>query len=149
MRSKKVCRTRGGSLRKGHAGHTRRDLVPGRDADRAEEQAHLSRGQERLTPSRDPRTQSTYLFGTVCVLPICNIETMQPHLDEIATKVMPDAHANLLLDQAGWHGVSKALKIPSNISILPLPPRTRTQHARRPPEIRKLGPHRNGAPHMM
>src|SRR5262249_7289150 len=28
----------------------------------------------------------------------------------------------LLLDQAGWHG-AKALKVPSNISILQLPPR--------------------------
>ena len=48
---------------------------------------------------------------------------MQLHLDEIATKVTPGAHAILLLDQAGWH-VAKALKVPSNISLLPLPPRS-------------------------
>ena len=44
----------------------------------------------------DQRTQSTYLFGAVCpergagaalVLPACNSEAMQLHLDEIATKV--------------------------------------------------------------
>ena len=44
------------------------------------------------------RTQSTYLFGAVCpergagaalVLPACNTEAMQLHLDEIATKVTP------------------------------------------------------------
>jgi hypothetical protein len=29
---------------------------------------------------------------------------MQLHLDEIATKITPGAHAILLLDQAGWHG---------------------------------------------
>ena len=47
---------------------------------------------------------------------------MQLHLDEIATKVTPGAHAIVLLDQAGWHG-AKALKVPSNISLMPLPPR--------------------------
>jgi hypothetical protein len=57
------------------------------------------------------------LFGAVCpergagaalVLPACNTEAMQLHLDEIATKITPGAHAILLLDQAGWHG-AKAL----------------------------------------
>jgi hypothetical protein len=47
---------------------------------------------------------------------------MQLHLDEIATKITPGAHAILLLDQAGWHG-AKALKAPSSISLLQLPPR--------------------------
>ena len=56
------------------------------------------------------------------MLPACNSEAMQLHLDEIATKVTPGAHAILLLDQAGWHG-AKALKVPSNISLMPLPPR--------------------------
>jgi hypothetical protein len=79
----------------------------------------------------DQRTQSTYLFGAVCpehgtgaalVLPACNTEAMQLHLNEIATKVSPEAHAILILDQAGWHG-AKDLKVPTNISLLPLPPR--------------------------
>jgi hypothetical protein len=79
----------------------------------------------------DQRTQSTYLFGAVCpelgtgaalLLPACNSEAMQLHLDEIATKVSPGAHAILLLDQAGWHG-AKILKVPSNITLMPLPPR--------------------------
>ena len=48
---------------------------------------------------------------------------MQLHLDEIATKVTPGAHAILLLDQAGWHGAA-ALEVPSNISLLPLPSRS-------------------------
>ena len=80
----------------------------------------------------DQRTQSTYLFGAVCpdrgvgaalVLPACNSEAMQLHLDEITTKVAPGAHAILILDQAGWHG-AKELRIPTNISLLPLPPRS-------------------------
>jgi hypothetical protein len=80
----------------------------------------------------DQRTQSTYLFGAVCpelgtgaalVLPACNTEAMQLHLDEIATKISPGAHAILILDQAGWHG-AKDLRTPGNISLLPLPPRS-------------------------
>src|SRR4030081_2729397 len=60
--------------------------------------------------------------GAALVLPSCNTEAMQLHLDEIATKVPPGAHAVLILDQAGWHG-AKDLKAPINISLLPLPPR--------------------------
>jgi hypothetical protein len=48
---------------------------------------------------------------------------MQPHLDEIAPEVAPGAHAILLLDRAGWH-LTKALKMPSNISLMPLPARS-------------------------
>ena len=53
------------------------------------------------------------------MLPFCNTEAMQLHLDEIATKVTPGAHAILILDQAGWHG-AKRLRPPGNISLLPL-----------------------------
>jgi putative transposase len=90
-----------------------------------------ARKGSRPRAAHDQRTQSTYLFGAVCpergagaalVLPACNTEAMQLHLDEIATKITPGAHAILLLDQAGWHG-AKALKVPSNISLLQLPPR--------------------------
>jgi putative transposase len=90
-----------------------------------------ARKGSRPRAAHDQRTQSTYLFGAVCpergagaalVLPACNTEAMQLHLDEIATKIAPGAHAILLLDQAGWHG-AKALKVPNNISLLQLPPR--------------------------
>jgi hypothetical protein len=56
------------------------------------------------------------------VLPACNCEAMQLYLDEISTKVAPGAHVVILLDQAGWHG-AKALVVPSNVSLVPLPPR--------------------------
>jgi len=91
-----------------------------------------ARKGSRPRADHDQRTQSTYLFGAVCpergtgaalVLPACNTEAMQLHLDEIATKVTPGAHAILILDQAGWHG-AKDLKVPDNISLLPLPPRS-------------------------
>jgi len=89
-----------------------------------------ARKGSRPRATHDQRTQSTWLFGAVCpergtgsavVLPTCNSEAMQLHLDEIATKVAPSAHAILILDQAGWHG-SKGLRVPANISLLPLPP---------------------------
>ncbi len=69
-----------------------------------------ARKGSRPRAAHDQRTQSTYLFGAVCpergagaalVLPACNCEAMQLHLDEIATKVTPGAHAILVLDQAG------------------------------------------------
>src|SRR5262249_9700176 len=74
----------------------------------SKEQADLPLGQEGSRPraAHDQRTQSTYLFGAVCpergagaalVLPACNTEAMQLHLDEIATKITPGAHAILLL----------------------------------------------------
>ncbi len=79
-----------------------------------------ARRGSRPRTAHDQRTQSTYLFGAVCpelgtgaalVLPFCNSEAMQLHLDEIATKVSPGAHAVVILDQAGWHG-AKELKVP-------------------------------------
>lgn len=45
----------------------------------------------------------------------------QLHLDEIARNVAAGAHAILVLDGAGWHGALK-LKIPDNLTLLPLPP---------------------------
>jgi putative transposase len=45
---------------------------------------------------------------------------MNLHLAEMATAVAPDAHAVLLLDQAGWH-LSDRLVVPPNITLIPLP----------------------------
>ncbi len=45
---------------------------------------------------------------------------MTLHLAEVAQAVAPGAHAVLLLDQAGWH-VSRKLKVPANITLVPLP----------------------------
>jgi transposase len=131
---KKLRRTRGGSARGAPTRHTGRGVVPRRDAGRTEEQAHISLGQEGLAATGHSRSTYaiTYLFGAACpehgtgaalVLPACNTEAMQLHLNEIATKVTPGALAILILDQAGWHG-AKDLKVPRNISLLPLPPRS-------------------------
>jgi transposase len=47
---------------------------------------------------------------------------MNAHLAEIGAAVDPGAHAVLIVDQAGWHTTPK-LRLPENITILPLPPR--------------------------
>jgi hypothetical protein len=89
------------------------------------------RGSRPSAPS-DQRTASTYIFGAICpargvgaglVLPWCNSMTMGVHLAEISQAVAPGAHAVVLLDQAGWHTSAK-LKVPANISLLPLPPKS-------------------------
>src|SRR6266567_4241758 len=55
-RLKKLCHPRGGSPRGTPAGHTARGVVPRRDAGRAEEQAHLPLGPERLASPGHPRS---------------------------------------------------------------------------------------------
>ena len=55
------------------------------------------------------------------VLPYVDTAAMNPDLAEISAQVAVDAHAVVILDQAGWHG-AKALQVPDNISLLPLPP---------------------------
>jgi hypothetical protein len=85
----------------------------------------------RPSAPQDQRYASTYIFGAVCpreakgaalVLPFCNSRAMNLHLAEIATMVSPGKHAVLLLDQAGWH-LSGEVTVPSNITLLPLPPK--------------------------
>ena len=86
------------------------------------------RGTRPSAPS-DQRTQSAYIFGAICpaegkaaglILPRCTIQAMALHLEEISLAVVPGHHAVLMLDQAGWH-LSPKLKVPDNITLLPLP----------------------------
>ena len=74
----------------------------------------------------------TYILGAICpkkgkgaglVLPYCDTGAMQEHLAEISQAVDPGAHAVLILDQAGWH-VTPKLKVPENITLMFLPPRS-------------------------
>ena len=84
----------------------------------------------------DLRTKSACLFGAICpkrgagaavvmpcVMPCADTQAMQHHLDEIARRLAPKAHAVLVLDQAGWHTTGK-LRVPENLSLLPLPPKS-------------------------
>ena len=61
--------------------------------------------------------------GAGLVMPWCDTGAMQAHLEEISAAVAPDAHAVVILDQAGWH-MSGGLDIPANMTLLPLPPRS-------------------------
>ena len=72
-----------------------------------------------------------WLFGAVCaargvgaglVLPLINTEAMNLHLEEISYHVALGAHAILVLDGAGWHQMGSRLKVPNNITLMPLPP---------------------------
>ncbi len=83
----------------------------------------------RPSAPKDQRTASAYIFGAICpaegkgaglVLPRCTTEAMALELAEISQAVAPGAHAIVLLDQAGWH-LSKRLKVPANITLVPLP----------------------------
>ena len=47
---------------------------------------------------------------------------MTLHLAEISRQVAPGAHAVVTLDGAGWHQSGGKLRVPDNISLLPLPP---------------------------
>ena len=54
-------------------------------------------------------------------MPTANAEVMSLHLAEIARNVAPGAHAALILDGAGYH-IAEHLKVPPNITLVPLPP---------------------------
>ena len=91
-------------------------------------------GTRPRTP-HDQRTKSAYIFGAICpergigaaiIQQCCNTAAMQQHLEEISAQVRPGVHALLILDRAGWH-TTKKLDLPTNITLLPLPPR--------PPEL--------------
>jgi hypothetical protein len=86
------------------------------------------RGSRPRAP-RDRGYTSAYIFGAVCpdryigaalVMPEVNLEAMEAHLAEISRRVTPGAHAVLVLDGAAWH-TSPKLRVPDNISLLPLP----------------------------
>lgn len=104
------------------------------DEHRIGQQGSLTRIWARKgTRPRAPRQQqfiSAYIFGAVCpekdkgaavIMPQANTASMQAHIDEIDQQVEKGKHAVIVLDKAGWH-TSKNLRIPKNISLLPLPP---------------------------
>ena len=59
--------------------------------------------------------------GAGLVMPYADTQAMTAHLAEISLAIAPGAHAILVLDGAGWHA-SATLKVPDNITLLPLPP---------------------------
>ena len=88
------------------------------------------RGSRPAAP-RDRRYTWAYLFGAVCpargvgagiVMPSVNLEAMSKHLAEVSRHVAPGAHCLMQVDGAGWHRPSDRLVVPSNITLLMLPP---------------------------
>ena len=80
---------------------------------------------------RDNRHSSVHIFGAICptrgigaavIMPAVNTEAMNHHLEEIATQVAVGAHALLVCDGAGWHQPGDRLRVPDNITLMPLPP---------------------------
>ena len=53
--------------------------------------------------------------------PTINSDVVNLFLKQFTKKVLQDVHVLLLWDQAGFH-TSKKLKIPANMTIVPLPP---------------------------
>ena len=51
-----------------------------------------------------------------------NTATMQIFLDQLSRTIAPTKHVALIWDNAGYH-TAKALRVPANITVVPLPPR--------------------------
>jgi transposase len=84
----------------------------------------------RPTAIRQTEYEWCYLFAAVnpmtgassaMITPTVHTLLMDQHLEFISREVGPLKHVVLVLDRAGWH-VAKALKVPSNITLLYLPP---------------------------
>jgi transposase len=87
------------------------------------------------TGSRPPAVKQTkydwlYVIGAVCPATGQTVGMISPHIDtaitnvflkEMARQIPGDVHVVLIWDQAGFHTAGH-LKVPSNITLLPLPP---------------------------
>jgi hypothetical protein len=54
------------------------------------------------------------------IMPTSDTVCMNLHLRDLSRSVAPDVQVVLVLDNAGWHG-SRGLRVPANITLLPLP----------------------------
>ena len=84
----------------------------------------------RPTVVKQTEYEWAYVFAAVnpltgassaLIAPTVNTSYMNCHLEFISQEAGPNTHVVLVLDQAGWH-MAKDLKIPSNITLLHLPP---------------------------
>lgn len=84
----------------------------------------------RPTIVKQTKYEWVYLYGAVEPLTgessallarHVNTGTMNAFLNILSSEVRPTDHVVLVLDGAGWHA-SKGLKIPTNITLLHLPP---------------------------
>jgi len=80
---------------------------------------------------RQQRYDYLYVVGGVCPKTGQTVGLLSPYLDttivncwleQFSQELGEDVHAVLIWDQAGYHTTDK-LKVPSNVSIIELPPR--------------------------
>ena len=85
---------------------------------------------ERPSGLCDPHYASKYIYGRnepgtgnafALICSAVNTASMQKFFDKFAETIGADEHVALVLDGAGWHG-AKALRVPSNITLIKLPP---------------------------
>ena len=79
---------------------------------------------------RQTKYEWLYVIGAVCpqtgqsvglLAPTINTDIMNAFFEQFAAEVSPDIHVVMVWDQAGFH-TSKKLKVPENVTIVPLPP---------------------------
>ena len=79
---------------------------------------------------RQTQYDSLYVLGAACpatgqsaglLAPHLNTSVVNLFLKQLAAELEPGVHAVIIWDQAGYH-TAKALKIPPNITLIPLPP---------------------------
>lgn len=79
---------------------------------------------------RQTKYEWLYVIGAVCpqtgqsvglLSPTINTDMMISFFEQFAAEVSSDIHVVMVWDQAGFH-TSKNLKIPDNVTIVPLPP---------------------------
>lgn len=89
-----------------------------------------ARTGSRPTAVRQTEYEWVYLWAAVepatgesvaMITPTVDTGLMNTFLAGLSGTIAPDEHAVLVLDNAGWH-VAKALSVPQNITLMPLPP---------------------------
>ena len=74
--------------------------------------------------------KSVWMFGAFCperdigvaiVMETVSAEAMSTHLEVISHAVLPDNHAAVLIDGAGFHATAKDLVVPSNVTLVTFP----------------------------
>ena len=79
---------------------------------------------------RQTKYEWIYVVGAVCpqtgqsvglLAPTINTDMMDAFFEQFVAEVSPDIHVVMVWDQAGFH-TSKKLKVPANVTIVPLPP---------------------------
>ena len=85
-------------------------------------------------PRAVKQTQYDYLYvrGAACpatgdtaglLAPHLNTDVVNAFFDPFSKEVAPDVHVALIWDRAGYH-TSGELKVPTNVTLVPLPPRS-------------------------